>query len=121
MTIACTDCTHVTRYGNCGEPVAAGLVEHFGLVRHPDDSRGCPAFARQPSELEAHAAKLLALGAIDDADAALVGERWHACPEEWAQLLDCCEAAHGSPGRHAPPGPMGSMFTKVHLPPRGEQ
>lgn len=90
----CAVCRHVTRYGNCSEPVTAGLVEHFGLVRHPDDGRGCRAFAAQPGELERRLARLLALGAIDDADAALVRDRFDAySPEEWSTLLDWCEAA----------------------------
>jgi len=114
---SCSECAHVTRYGNCGEPVAAGLVEHFGLVRHPGDGRGCVAFAarggepagdprayahflirgrlaRPAMELDQRLALLLAAGAIDDADAQLVRERFDAHPaEEWLTLLDWCEAA----------------------------
>lgn len=92
--IPCAACRHVTRYGNCGEPVAAGLVEHFGLVRHPDGGRGCPAFTRRRTDLEARAARLLAAGAIDQEDADLVRERWHLHSDEWRILLDYCAAAH---------------------------
>jgi hypothetical protein len=47
-----------------------------------------------PAEVEQRLAHLLAIGAIDDEDAALVRERWHAYPDEWNLLLDACEAAH---------------------------
>jgi hypothetical protein len=101
---SCTRCVHVTPYGNCGEPVAAGLVEHFGIVRHPADGRGCVAFAaREPAgdpRAPAHfsigdrLARLRALGAIDQADAELVRERFDArSAGEWLALLDWCEAA----------------------------
>lgn len=111
---ACARCAHVTRYGNCGEPVAAGLVEHFGLVRHPD-GRGCVAFkAREPAgdprapahflirgrlarpamELDQRLALLLAAGAINDDEVELVRERFDAhSAEEWLTLLAWCEAA----------------------------
>lgn len=89
----CTRCAHVTRYGNCGEPVAAGLLERFGLVRHPEDGRGCPAFTRQPTDLDERAVRLLAAGAIEPADLGLLCERQNAHPaDEWGQLLDWCEA-----------------------------
>lgn len=96
----CADCAHVTRYGNCGEPVAADLLEHFGLVRHPGDGRGCPAFARRPTDLEVRAAQLLAAGLIEHADLELVRERQQAHEAgEWATLLGWCEtAAHCAPG-----------------------
>jgi hypothetical protein len=90
----CVWCAHATRYGNCGEPVAAGLLERFGLVRHPDGGRGCPAFTRPPSELEARAALLLVAGAIEPADLELLRERQGAHQAgEWSQLLSWCEAA----------------------------
>jgi hypothetical protein len=40
---SCRDCRHVTRYGNCGEPVEAGIASKFELVRHPRDGAGCGA------------------------------------------------------------------------------
>lgn len=89
----CVRCTHVTRYGNCSEPVAAGLVERFGLARHPEDGRSCPAFARQPTDLDERAVRLLAVGAIEPADVELVRERGHVWrSDEAARLLDWCEA-----------------------------
>lgn len=105
---SCAQCVRVTRYGNCGEPVAAGLVEHFGLVRHPDEGRGCVAFAGEPGgdrrapahfpiggrPLEHLLARLVAAGAINDAEAELVRERFDVhSAEEWLLLLDWCEAA----------------------------
>ncbi|MCL4182842.1 MAG: hypothetical protein KJ011_05285 [Burkholderiaceae bacterium] len=90
----CVDCAHATRYGNCGEPVAAGLAERFGLVRHPEDGRGCPVFTRRPTELEARAARLLAVGAIEPADLELVRVCQHAhAAGDWAKPLGWCEAS----------------------------
>jgi hypothetical protein len=40
----CTLCRHVTRFGNCSEPVRAGLTDTFGLVVHPDGGKDCVAF-----------------------------------------------------------------------------
>ncbi len=105
---SCAQCVRVTRYGNCGEPVAAGLVEHFGLVRHPDEGRGCVAFAGEPGgdrrapahfpigtqHLGHRLACLLAAGAINDDEAELVRERFDVhSAEEWLTLLGWCEAA----------------------------
>lgn len=118
---SCAQCVHVTRYGNCGEPVAAGLVEHFGLVRHPDDGRGCVAFAARAHEpgggprapahfpigaqhLGHRLAQLLAVGAISDAEAELVRERFDAdSAAEWSLLLEWCEVAvrDAAPARSA--------------------
>lgn len=90
----CPSCVRTSRFGNCTEPVAAGLADRFVLVRHPADGLGCPAFLARRTELEERAARLQACGAIKPADADLVRERQHAHPaEEWAQLLDWCEAA----------------------------
>jgi len=41
---ACQQCAHVTRYGNCGDPVAAGLTGTFMLVPHPHAGAACPAY-----------------------------------------------------------------------------
>lgn len=91
---SCVRCAHVTRYGNCSEPVVAGLVERFGLVRHPEGGRDCPAFKPHPTELEVRAARLLAAGTIEPADLELLRERQNAHPAgEWGQMLDWCEAA----------------------------
>jgi len=91
---SCSRCAHVSRYGNCGEAVAAGLAERFGLARHPKDGSGCLVFTHQSTELEVRAARLLTAGAIEPADLELLCERQNAHPaEEWGQLLDWCEAA----------------------------
>lgn len=49
-----------------------------------------------PAEVEQRVVRLLAIGAIDQADADLVRVRWHAYPDEWALLLDACERAKDS-------------------------
>jgi hypothetical protein len=41
---SCSSCLHRSIYGNCKEPVLAGLSNRFVLVSHSDDGRGCPAF-----------------------------------------------------------------------------
>ena len=47
-TAACTDCTHLLRFGTCGEPVRAGLLtaaEGYGIVWPPGGhSAACAAF-----------------------------------------------------------------------------
>jgi hypothetical protein len=45
---SCTRCVHASAYGNCGEPVRAGLAERFMLVKHPDGGVGCAAFEVTP-------------------------------------------------------------------------
>lgn len=47
----CASCRLVSRFGNCGDPVAAGLGETFRLIAHPCGGRGCPAYA--PVNVEA--------------------------------------------------------------------
>lgn len=47
----CTHCRLVSRFGNCGDPVAAGLGETFRLIAHPRGGRGCAAYA--PINVEA--------------------------------------------------------------------
>lgn len=45
VVTACKECRHLLRRGTCGEPVAAGLVTHFGIVWPPEGhGAGCPAF-----------------------------------------------------------------------------
>lgn len=92
----CATCRHRTVYGNCREPVAAGLTSTFMLVRHPDGGAGCPAHELPPapeSPLESRLAQLVAIGAIDQAEADLCLARYAVCPDEWDLLLDWCEAA----------------------------
>lgn len=46
----CKTCTHLTRHGTCGVPVAAGLAQRFGIRwPAPEQAASCPAYAeRQP-------------------------------------------------------------------------
>lgn len=41
----CATCRACSRFGNCGDPVAAGLSDRFGLIAHPGGGRGCPAYS----------------------------------------------------------------------------
>lgn len=56
---------------------------------------------RLPIEVEQRLVHLLAIGAIDHEDADLVRRRWHAYPDEWMFLLDCCERAVSGDGAAA--------------------
>lgn len=47
----CASCRSVSRFGNCGDPVAAGLGATFRLIAHPRGGQGCPAYA--PVNVEA--------------------------------------------------------------------
>lgn len=47
IALRCVKCARVSKFGNCAEPVAAGLAERFMLVRHPSAGTGCAAFAAQ--------------------------------------------------------------------------
>lgn len=42
--MSCTRCVHASAYGNCGEPVRAGLAARFMLVKHPNGGVGCVTF-----------------------------------------------------------------------------
>jgi hypothetical protein len=42
---SCSSCLHRSIYGNCKEPVLAGLSNRFELVSHSEGGRGCPAFS----------------------------------------------------------------------------
>ena len=44
----CATCRWASRYGNCGDPVAAGLSRGFELIAHPNAGRGCAA--HQPAQ-----------------------------------------------------------------------
>ena len=42
---SCSRCAHRLRRGTCGEPVAAGLAESFGIFWAPEGHADtCPAF-----------------------------------------------------------------------------
>lgn len=49
----CHDCTHRTAAGTCGDPVAAGLAQTFG-IRWPDPGHAtrCPAYTPPPADPE---------------------------------------------------------------------
>lgn len=50
----CADCRHLLRVGTCYEPVAAGLVDSFGIVWPPDEyGKTCSAFDRKLPRLTA--------------------------------------------------------------------
>lgn len=93
---ACATCRHRTRYGNCGEPVAAGISRTFEIVRHPSGGAGCSVHELPPHcepPIESRLAALVAMGALDQAEADLCRDRYADCPSEWEALLDWCELA----------------------------
>lgn len=49
--ISCRSCRHRTPMKSCGDPVHAGLSEQFEICWHPEDGRGCPAWAPRPQPL----------------------------------------------------------------------
>lgn len=55
---ACSNCRQCTVFGNCADPVAAGLATQFMLVAHPANGKGCaahvPTRPRQVSYVRAH-------------------------------------------------------------------
>ena len=44
---ACALCQRVTKFGNCGEPVEAGLTDRFCLVAHPAAGADCKHYLPQ--------------------------------------------------------------------------
>lgn len=40
----CAHCSACTRFGNCADPVGAGLADSFKLVAHPAGGLGCKAY-----------------------------------------------------------------------------
>ena len=51
---SCKRCRHASRYGNCGQPVEAGLDDHFSLSAHPEGGRGCAVFEPDASLREGY-------------------------------------------------------------------
>jgi len=96
----CSQCSHRTRFGNCGRPVEAKLSERFMLVAHPTQGAGCKVFEpRMPAEVLALLRRVddaLTAHAIDssDAEAARASIQEHsddpAYLAEWSTLLDWC-------------------------------
>ncbi len=92
----CAACRHRSKWGNCLQPVSAELVTTFGLIRHPAGGAGCRVFEPLDPEvdaLEVWLARLLAINAIDQSDAALARLRHPEDPSAWDLLLTACEAA----------------------------
>lgn len=92
-TPSCSRCRHATAYLNCGQPVRAGLVERFQIVRHPEGGAGCRAFEPHRTPLEGRVERLFRAGLLglhdrDEAMALLRAGRG----DELAALLDQCEA-----------------------------
>lgn len=40
----CDSCRRMSKFGNCLEPVRAGISERFQLVRHPEGGDGCAIY-----------------------------------------------------------------------------
>lgn len=103
---SCAGCRHRTQFGNCAQPVEAGLAKTFGLVRHAEGGADCTVFEQadvhvdvQVDALEARLTRLLAMGAIDQGDATLARLRHREDSRAWDCLLDACE--HAVTARHA--------------------
>lgn len=73
----CADCLHLLRRGTCGEPVAAGLAESFGILWAPaGHATSCRAYmpkpapepAGRPYRLPAAEAERCHAGAWDDGE-----------------------------------------------------
>ena len=47
----CSECQFVTRFGNCDEPVRAGLSDQFKLIAHPRNGMDCKMFSPKLSNL----------------------------------------------------------------------
>jgi len=100
---SCERCKYRTKFGNCGQPVRAGLSERFELIAHPAGGKDCTTFRRRsPSELERALAAVddaVACGAInaEEAQQAAASLNAHAHVQgyaaEWFDLLMRCMAA----------------------------
>jgi hypothetical protein len=81
-TRSCSDCRHLTGYGTCREPVAAGLIpaaDGFAIAWPPPGAgASCPVWSRSPAE--AVAAVWLAAGRGGWTDAQL--HEWLAAANE---------------------------------------
>lgn len=96
---SCSRCRYASAFGNCGEPVAAGLATHFQIVRHARDGYDCPAFvpveppAPPPTAIERRAERMHRMGLLDAGDLRAVRVGQHADPAGWSRLLDACWSA----------------------------
>ena len=124
----CGDCLHRLTRGTCGEPVAAGLLESFGIVWAPDGhAADCPGFSSKAPDkaqdrpykltpadadpchaggwddfeiarFQARAAALRRRGVADD-DAGDLAERLTLRDRERDERVLCAECSHYRPGR----------------------
>ena len=47
----CSDCQYASRFGNCNEPVRAGLSDHFKLIAHQRNGMDCKMFSPKLSSV----------------------------------------------------------------------
>ena len=70
---SCVKCRYASRYGNCTEPIAAGLSLKFMLISHKQGGAGCSHFAPSVNERLSIVFALIdrakRLQAIDESDA----------------------------------------------------
>ena len=70
---SCVNCRYASRYGNCTEPIAAGLSLKFMLISHKQGGAGCSHFAPSVNERLSIVFALIdrakRLQAIDESDA----------------------------------------------------
>jgi len=70
-TRSCSDCRHLTGYGTCREPVAAGLIpaaDGFGIAWPPPGAgASCPVWSRSPARALAAVWLAAARGGWSDA------------------------------------------------------
>lgn len=96
----CKQCLHETKFGNCGEPVAASLSNTFKLIAHPRFGKGCKAFKdkaiRTSHDFCALIDEALSQGAISALEAQQVHEAIaqqannQAYLDDWVQLIQQC-------------------------------
>jgi hypothetical protein len=74
----CRTCRYVSRFGNCTEPIAAGLSDRFVLISHAHKGVRCQKFQPSVSEKTAHVLRLidraLRIKAIDEEEAERAGD-----------------------------------------------
>jgi hypothetical protein len=47
----CSDCQYASRFGNCNEPVRAGLSDQFKLIAHQRNGMDCKMFSPKLSSV----------------------------------------------------------------------
>ena len=89
---SCDLCVHRSRFGNCLQPVEAGITEKYELVRHPTNGRGCKVITPDRS-LKGRVLQALISKALDKEDAALCLSRYDDDPVGWDTVLELTLAA----------------------------